>query len=125
MGVIAVAVFNEKDQYRPRMKKSAPFSNGHRDAPMAAESSADRAEAGSVYKEQNRQAGTGFGDEKYSYAKVVTFRPLKVAMEKYFYKYEWRQSLCEQRIIACEPPGPNRFWPEHEEVYGYTPYPPA
>lgn len=125
MGVIAVAVFNEKNQYRSRMKKSAPFAQGRRDAPLAAESSADRVEAEGVYKEKNRQAGTGFGDEKYSYARAVTFKPMEVALEKYFYKYEWRQSLCEQRIIACSPHTPNRFWPEHEEVYGYAPYPPG
>ncbi|MFT5350449.1 MAG: hypothetical protein ACI9MF_001266, partial [Gammaproteobacteria bacterium] len=77
------------------------------------------------YKERKKQAGTGFGDEKYSYAKVVTFKPLKIALQKYFYKYEWRETLCQKSVIDCAPAHPNRFWPEHEGRYGYVPYPPG
>jgi hypothetical protein len=124
MGVIALAAFNEKKQYRPRNKKYAPQAMGRSDMPTEAESSADRLEESRIYKEKNRQAGTGFGEEKYSYARVVAFKPMTVAREKVFYKYEWRQSLCQWGIIACSPHGPNRFWPEHDEYYGYAPYPP-
>ena len=125
MGVIALAVFNEKMLYRPYAKKSAPRMSGRHDMPAEMESSVDRAEASDVYKEKNKQAGTGFGDEKYSYARVVKFNPHRVAMEKYFYKYEWRETLCQQGIIDCFPRSPNRFWPEHEQGFGYAPYPPG
>ncbi len=121
MGVIAVAVFNEQGQYRSYMKKSAPYDSASRDAAAGV---AEEAEPGREHREKNGQAGTGFGEENYSYAKIVSFRPVKVALEKYFYKYEWREILCQRGIIECSPHSPNRFWPEHEDYYGYAPYPP-
>ncbi|MFT7459457.1 MAG: hypothetical protein ACI909_002138 [Planctomycetota bacterium] len=125
MGVIALAAFHEKPQHRDYLKKNAPRAIGRADMPSELESSSDRVEESSVYKERKRQAGTGFGDEKYSYAKVVTFKSLKIALQKYFYKYEWRETLCQKSVIDCAPAHPNRFWPEHEGRYGYVPYPPG
>jgi hypothetical protein len=122
MGVIAVAAFDEHRPYRSRQKKSAPYANERSDAPASV---AGKAESSRDMKEQEKQAGTGFGEEKYSYVKVVSFKPMKTAMEKHFYKYEWRETLCQQRIVECNLPGPNRFWPEHENYYGYAPYPPG
>ena len=121
MGVIAIAAFNEQRQSRSYMKKSAPYDNASRDAVAGATA---EAEASSDRREKSRQAGTGFGEQKYSYARVVSFKPVTVALEKYFYKYEWRETLCQQGIIDCSPHGPNRFWPEREDYYGYAPYPP-
>ncbi len=127
MGVIAVAVFNEKKPVHSSLKKNKLLAKernmARNDAPAAA--SADKAEASSLYEERESQAGTGFGEEKYSYAKLVTFKANKHALEKYFYKYEWHETLCRKGVIDCSLPGPNRFWPEHEEYYGYAPYPPG
>ena len=124
MGVIAVAAFNEKKRYRPLLEKSAPRAKERRLGSAEMDSSADVMEESGKAMEPKKQAGTGFGEEKYSYARVVTFKPETHAMEKFFYKYEWRQTLCQQRVIDCTPHTPNRFWPEHDEYYGYAPYPP-
>ncbi len=125
MGVIAIAVFNEQKQYRPYLKKNKPQINGRNNMPAEMESSADRAAAGEVYREQKKQAGTGFGEKQYSYARVVKFQPQKVAVEKYFYKYEWRETLCQQGVIDCFHQDPNRFWPEHTQSSAYVPRPPC
>ncbi len=125
MGVIAVAVFDEQKVLRSHEKKPVPRMLDRHDMPVELESSDDRAEVSGADREKSRQAGTGFGSEKYSYAKVVMFKPAKVATEKYFYRYEWRETLCQRGIIDCIPNSPNRFWPEHEQYYGYVPPPPG
>jgi len=121
MGVIAVAAFEEHRQYRSRKKKSAPYANERSDAPASV---VGKAESSSDMKEQEEQVGTGFGQEKYSYVKVVSFKPMRIASEKHFYKYEWRETLCKQGIVDCRPGGRNRFWLE-QDYFGYAPYPPG
>ena len=111
MGVIAVAVYNEKQRYYNRKHK-----NNFND--QAAPSSRSYSES----------AGTGFGKGEYSPSVNVRFIANNNPSNKYFYKYEWRNTLCKRRIINChrsERPrrNNNRFWPEDNG--GYAPYPPG
>ena len=78
----------------------------------------------SMAKKENRQAGTGFGETQTSYARMVAFKPVKKASEEVFLKYEWRETLCQKRVIECGQELPNRFWPEPEYHHGFAPYPP-
>lgn len=111
MGVIAVAVFDEKRKYykkhkQPLGKYSNPSARNYLD---------------------NQSAGTGFGEEVYSPTINVRFKANKSPTMKHFYKYEWRNTLCEKGIINCKNYDnhyeENRFWP-YEANNGYAPYPP-
>jgi len=116
MGVIAVAVFDENRvyQYRGQKRLKRDYNAGkNRSAPST---------EFSVAEDEANAPGTGFGKEVYSPVKLVNFRPSETAIAKYFFKYDWRETLCKKRIINCYST-PNRFWPKHEE-YGYVPYPP-
>jgi hypothetical protein len=110
MGVIAVAIYQEKERsqplYEPKGLDSAP----------AAESSA-KSQAGAARKES---AGTGFGDKRYSPATKVAFEPEPTPVQKTLVKYEWREVLCRKGIIDCRQEPENRLWGEDE----YAPYPP-
>ncbi len=113
MGVIAVAVYNEKQRY---YKKKYRNSFGDRAAPSSNLS----------YKSES--AGTGFGKEEYSPSVNVRFIAKNNPSKKYFYKYEWRSTLCKRGIINCNRyrnnrRNNNRFWPEDNG--GYAPYPPG
>lgn len=114
MGVIGVAVFDEKQRYKQKRKK---FSNRGMDsnAPSASR------------RYFNESTGTGFGREEYSPTVNVRFVANHQASNKYFYKYEWRSTLCKRGIIRCNnrpnnPRNNNRFWPNDNS--GYAPYPP-
>jgi hypothetical protein len=112
MGVIAVAVYAEREQDIRRERRRmgdypvrAPLNS------MAAES-ADEA------------AGTGFGELEHSSSRLVEFQPEPSPLERHFYKYEWRESLCRKNIISCRPERrerENRMWDDDD---GYAPYPP-
>lgn len=108
MGVIAVAVYEEK---KSRIAKRKSLGKGRVNSPAARLESSDSNEAES-------KAGTGFGAETQSYARFVRFFPETEPRERHFYKYEWRQALCNKGIIECGES--NRFWPEQ---YGFAPYP--
>ena len=114
MGVIAVAVFDEK--HRPQYKKyrrndmkkgMAPSQRGY----LADEST-----------------GTGFGREEYSPTIRVNFKANNNPSFKHFFKYEWRNTLCKRGIINCNyhdgGSSNNRFWPR-EANNSYAPYPPG
>jgi hypothetical protein len=139
MGVIAVAVYGEKERWiTPPLSHTSPgYTRSHkakdagaaaksegRAAPSAPEhgkamkSMADRAEG------MQESAGTGYGRDAYSPSRVVAFEPEGRAMEKIYVKYEWRETLCRLGVMTCvQPPlrPYNRFWNE----YGYAPPPPA
>ena len=113
MGVIAVAVFDEKRrQYRKYRhndtnKSMAPSRRGY----LAEEST-----------------GTGFGREEYSPTIRVNFKAKNNPSFKHFFKYEWRNTLCKRGIVNCnyyeDNRRNNRFWPR-ETNNGYAPYPPG
>ncbi len=128
MGVIALAVFNEKPKkmvpksLRSRLNKT--IGDADKSSAMEAEDSLARSESRSA-----PQAGTGFGEQTYSPVRLVQFQANRSPVEKYFYKYEWREALCMKRIVNCGEPE-NRFWPENIiskglARYGYAPYPPG
>ncbi|MEE9303707.1 MAG: hypothetical protein V3U84_07960 [Thiotrichaceae bacterium] len=114
MGVIAAAVYEEKPQYQ-----YSPDYYSNKAAPQAKRRSANADEA----------AGTGYGHEEHSASVRVNFRPKSTVAAKYFYKYEWRDTLCKHNVIQChsnyyKKPN-NRFWPYEEHERGaYAPPPP-
>jgi len=110
MGVIAVAVYPEV----PRREESSDLSQA---PPKAAQRDAASAKA------EGESAGTGFGWEEHSPARVVAFEPESTAAEKLYIKYEWRSTLCRQGIIRCRQVRPprNRMWDEDD----FAPPPPG
>lgn len=119
MGVIAVAAYNEK---RPEPPVIA-YSSQNQD--VAAEASAMPAPA-PMARKSTSQAGTGYGENSYSPTTNVEFAAEARPFKRFFYKYEWKQALCDKHILsenecptAAEPA--NRFWPSQD---GYAPPPP-
>ncbi len=113
MGVIAVAVFREKEMprilhERQLLKEKAPAS------PQSSEK-------GGLRRYESDTAGTGFGDETYSPVIKVEFEPERIPYEKILIKYEWREILCKKGLLRCRPEERNRLWDEGE----YAPYPPG
>lgn len=112
MGVIAVAVFREKQ--RPAVLYEQERSPGKAPgAPSAARNEAKKAEKDA--------AGTGFGNEHYSPVVKVEFEPETAPVEKILVKYEWKEELCKKGVLRCRPEARNRLWDSDE----YTPYPPG
>ena len=114
MGVIAVAVYRERErpkpQYENKRQENAP-------AGPSAESSA-RSKLGGA---RDEAAGTGFGDPQHSPVIRVAFEPDPNPIQKILVKYEWREVLCRKGILNClQEPG-NRLWDED----AYAPYPPG
>lgn len=126
MGVIAVAVFEEKQplfttrEKKQRAKPSAKASARSHDSAASESAAMDKAET---------EAGTGFGEHATSHVRHVQFNAKRTALAKNFYKYEWRETLCHKRIIDCGYPRhqqkKNRFWPTDDYEVGYAPHPPA
>jgi len=114
MGVIAVAVYREKEQ--PKLLHEQKKLDFTPRAPSA-EGSA-RSKAGAT---RDESAGTGFGDEKYSPVIKVAFEPDLTPVQKTLVKYEWREVLCRKGILNCWQEPKNRLWDEDE----YAPYPPG
>ncbi|MEM9058655.1 MAG: hypothetical protein AAGD86_14350, partial [Pseudomonadota bacterium] len=126
MGVIAVAVFEERggkyqyeheynDGYRGKGKES--YSNR---APSDKNRSAPTEKYGS-------EPGTGFGDERYSPTRRVEFEPERHAANTWFIKYEWRETLCDKGLLRCRYANNrnhNRFWDDRYSP-GFAPYPPG
>jgi hypothetical protein len=94
MGVVAVAVFNERYQQTGKGKRKGKRFGMQREAP-----------------------GTGFGEGEWSPSREVHFVAQKRAARKTFIKYEWRKTLCRMGIVQCRQkhthrgPDHNRFWP--------------
>jgi hypothetical protein len=114
MGVIAMAVFREREhprqlQEKKREGQSAPAAPSGGPVPK----SADRALA-------KESAGTGFGDARYSPVVSVQFEPERNPIQKTLVRYEWREVLCRKGILQCNRELGNRLWDED----GYAPYPP-
>ncbi len=107
MGVIAVAVYREKQQppeliARPRMQPR------HKTL-------------------QDEQTGTGFGESEWSPSRMVSFEPRRRASSRHFLKYEWSETLCRKGVLECHQPY-NRFWLEDQLTSDdgrFAPYPPG
>jgi hypothetical protein len=121
MGVVAVAVYREKeipvaiDRRESRELDRAPAPPG---AAPGAESAGPRAAAP---QRKSDDAGTGFGEEHHSPVVRVEFEPERRVAERHFLKYEWRETLCRKGVIDCRW-SRNRFWDDDD---GYAPYPPG
>jgi len=117
MGVIALAVFPERERHvspAPPADISRERSGGA--TPQAPQ--AKRAPTDSALE----SAGTGFGGDDYSPSRLVAFEPESQAIETILIKYEWRSTLCRMGVTPCGIPEPpeNRLWEEE----GYAPPPP-
>jgi hypothetical protein len=110
MGVIAVAVYREKERPQPLYEH-----RGHEDTP-AGPSARGKAEAFG-----DERAGTGFGDERYSPTIRVAFEPEKRPVQKTLFKYEWHELLCRKGILHCRTEVHNRLWDDTD----YAPFPPG
>jgi hypothetical protein len=110
MGVIAVAVFREKNRPQPMLELSRRGAAPSRDS--AAQSMGKASEGEST--------GTGFGDPRYSPVVRVEFEPENVPAQKTLIKYEWRDTLCKKGILQYDHEKKNRLWDND----GYAPYPP-
>jgi hypothetical protein len=114
MGIIAVAVYREKEQPQPLYEYKR-----HEDTPAGPP--AKRSAPGKAEAFGDERAGTGFGDEHYSPTIRVAFIPEKRPVQKTLIKYEWREVLCRKGILFCQADPRNRLWDEDE----YAPYPPG
>lgn len=125
MGVIAVAVYEEKQPLFTRRDKkstakpSVQAPNRSHDSAAGESATMDKAET---------EASTGFGKHETSHVRRVQFNAKRSSLAKNFYKYEWREALCQKRIIDCGYPRhekKNRFWPKDDYEVGYAPHPPT
>jgi len=114
MGVIAVAIYREKE--RPKLLYEQKRLDKAPAAPSAENST--RGKGGAA---RDESAGTGFGDERYSPVIGVAFEPDPTPVQKTLVKYEWREVLCRKGILSCGREPQNRLWDEDE----YAPYPPG
>lgn len=115
MGVIAVAIYREKEQPQPMIEEMKRSS----EAPAAAPSAGGAERKSQAAKDET--AGTGFGEGRYSPTVRVAFDPERMPIQRTLVKYEWRETLCRKGIISCMQEGRNRLWDEGE----YAPFPPG
>ena len=110
MGVIAVGVYPEVLRRQDPADLSRALPRPEQRAAPSAKSEAD-------------DAGTGFGREEYSPARIVAFEPEAEAAERIYIKYAWHSTLCQRGIIRCGEVRPwrNRMWDEDE----FAPPPPG
>lgn len=108
MGVIGVTTFREysyadnhsNDQYYSNKRKSRSKQHSSR-----------------------KSVGTGWGESVYSPSHKTEFHAEKRPFSTSLIKYEWRETLCEKRIVDCyRPPFTphNRMWDDDAE---YAPAP--
>jgi hypothetical protein len=139
-GVIAVAVYREKESARIaqqlaqeaelQKRRQRPFlgdkddsAGSDRPAPAApsASGSANESRRAGEAKAERSEPGTGYGERRNEPAVRVAFDAESRPSSRMFLKYEWRETLCRQRILACPEPG-NRFWPD--DALSFAPPPP-
>ena len=114
MGVIAVAIYRQKERPQPLYDMSR---NGAAPAAPSMDSAArQKGKAGA-----GESAGTGFGNSSYSPVVRVEFEPESAPVQKTLVKYEWRETLCKKGIFDCGQKRKNRLWDND----GYAPYPPG
>lgn len=110
MGVIAVAVYREKEKPQPLLEQKKQEI-----APSTPSAGAPRSKAQGFADES---AGTGFGDARHSPVITVEFEPERIPAQKTLLKYEWRETLCRKGILHCGWETGNRLWDD-----GYAPFP--
>ena len=114
-GVIAIAVYREVP---PPPPVAQPFREGD-DQRAADAASAPSAEKSAGRARRDESVGTGYGDRREDHVREVEF-VAEADVGRYYFKYEWRETLCRKRVIECGEP--NRFW--DESTLGFAPPPP-
>jgi hypothetical protein len=105
-GVIAVAVYGERErvrEYDKRFSQRAPSA-------AAAESAAP----------QSADAGTGYGERVSEAARAVEFDADPRERSRVLIKYEWADVLCRKKSLGCV--DENRLW--GNDRWGFAPPPP-
>lgn len=149
MGVIAVAVFKEKNghwyrehrDYRNERDHDDRYDDYDRDYSYKGEKRSENQSKQGTNKESlgkstpqsknhrsdsySDEAGTGYGNDRYSPTRRVRFKAKRHASEKHFLKYEWKQTLCEMGVKQCSRRDRNRFWSRHDRYDNYAPPPPS
>lgn len=126
MGVIALAVYEEKQPLFTRQKKKSSAKPSMQTPSRSQESGAARDSVLADHAE--KEAGTGFGEHQTSHVRHVHFNAKRYPLSKNYYKYEWRETLCQKNIIDCgyhRHEKKNRFWPQDVYEVGFAPYPPT
>ncbi len=116
IGVIAVAVYREKE--RPLLRFEEKKGEA---APPPSAPSAEGAARSMAKSSADDRAGTGFGEGSYSPVIKVAFEPERTPVRKTLLKYEWRETLCRKGLLNCGQEEANRLWDRE----GYAPYPPG
>ncbi|MBT8142535.1 MAG: hypothetical protein HKN88_02430 [Gammaproteobacteria bacterium] len=133
MGVIAVAVFKEKNgrwyrepDYDDYAYKGRGDSGSRKQSPSGSAQKRAPQSKGGYQSEALDELGTGYGDNRYSPSRRVHFKAEKYAAVKHFIKYERKATLCEMGISRCgyNKRERNRFWSGSYGNYGFVPPPP-
>ena len=124
MGVIAVAAFREAISYPP--PRPQPWSDDRGGELRGAERQRRSAPPAAADAPRSAQAapGTGYGESEWSPSRRVEFEPERRPFARFFLKYAWRDTLCQEEVIGCDRGQPrphHRLWDEND---GYTPPPP-
>ena len=108
MGVIAVAIYREKERPKPQLRAQ--------EARERARSAVRRGLAAGANREQRRMRPPvrGLAMHKYSPAIRVAFEPEPNPVQKTLVKYEWREVLCRKGILNCRQEPRNRLWDEDD-----------
>ena len=113
MGVIAVAVYREKE-------RTLPPAAMQREDRSPAPSASDGARRSESLATEKKSAGTGFGEAQYSPVIQVAFEPERTPFQRTLIKYEWREVLCRKGLLRCGQEPANRLWDDS----WYAPFPP-
>lgn len=124
MGIIAVAAFREAAPYPPPQPQ--PWSDDRERGRRGAERPMQSAPpvAADAPRSQQAAPGTGYGEGEWSPSRRVEFEPERRPFARFFLKYAWRDTLCQERVIDCgrgRLRHHNRLWDETDD---YAPPPP-
>ncbi len=122
MGIIDVAVFQERYRYYepPSGIVRFPSDEFRKDAGKPSSPSRDRSSGESL---ADSQAGTGYGEHRYSPVYEVDFDAETFAGERYQIRYEWPENLYPVRNPRyVHPPDPPYYEPQEDR--NFTPPPP-
>jgi len=114
-GVIAIAVYRE---VAPPPRVSQPHEED--EVNRSADAASAPAEKLAGRSRRDESVGTGYGERREDHVREVQFVAESNPDSRHFIKYEWRDTLCRKRVIACG--AGNRFW--DESTLGFAPPPP-